>query len=342
MPLPGPNTLPGSGLLPSTTAAGPPPPLQGRIPTSRAPRPVMGISRARPGSVPIVLIWVPSIGEYIAVDVDVAVQLSPEFSVAVTADLPAPDVSYVADVLGGSVVATATLEIPVDVLIDGPYPIFTPIADVAVDVSVVATMSALTLADDFNRANGALGANWVGYDTGVPIVSTNRAQAGTTGPSNANTIYSARHATPLLSDDVEVSFTTIAPTGTYDGARGTAAIVRAAEGTVAASRNGVVMGVVNNAAYLNTYVGGTVTQQATASSLSIPTGAVIRCRAVNNVYSMYLGEATTPMLTWTDSGNIITRGAGRRYWGIEFVGTKNFSGSSSTGYGMDNVSAKDL
>lgn len=342
MTLPGPSTLPGPGLLPSATGAGPKPPLQGRIPVSRSARPVMPVSQARAGTVPVVMIWVPSLDMPIPVALDVAVQLSPQFSVATLVEIPPLDVSYVAEVLGGSVVASATLEIPIDVLVDGPYPIFTPVIGIPLDVSVVATMSALTIADDFNRANGSLGSSWVGFDTGTPIISTNRAQAGTTGASNTTTIYAARHASQLLTDNIEVSFTTIAPTGTYDSARGTAAFVRASAGTVMASRDGVVMGVINNAAYLNTYIGGTFTQQTTASSLNIPAGTVIRCRAVNNVYSMYAGESTTPFLTWTDSGNIVTKGAGRRHWGIEMVGSKNFAGSSSVGYGIDAVSAKDM
>lgn len=199
-------------------------------------------------------------------------------------------------------------------------------------LSAVAEKVGVSLSDDFNRANGALGANWTAIGT-APTIITNRAEAGTPGV-NQTVVYAARHVTPLSSDTQEVTWTPIAATLGSTTSLGGAAFLRSTSGG-----DRVEVAITNTQVIINTRIGGTSTSRATASASS-PTS--VRMTAVGNVYSAYLNGSGTAAVTWTDSGNVITIGSTTRYVGIVCVANTNFARSTTRGWSVDAWSAADI
>lgn len=199
-------------------------------------------------------------------------------------------------------------------------------------LSAVAEKVGVSLSDDFNRSNGALGANWTAIGT-APTIVTNRAEAGTPG-LNTTVVYAARHNTPLGSDTQEVIWNPITATAGSSTSLGGAAFLRSTSGG-----DRVEVAITNTQVIINTRIGGTSTSRATASASS-PTS--VRMTAVGNVYSAYLNGSGTAAVTWTDSGNVITIGSTTRYVGIVCVANTNFASSTTRGWSVDAWSAADI
>lgn len=217
----------------------------------------------------------------------------------------------------------------------------TPSVAVTVAAAAVGAGSAVVFtgaqySDDFDRANGPLGANWVTLGSFAPVIDGNKAQAGTSGPSNTGTVYPARWAQPVATDTHEVSCVVITPATAPNLQRGGGVFVRCDS-----AGNRVEALVSDTDAYIFTRIGGTLTQRATIPA-AIPSGTALRIRASGNVYSVYLAGSSTPALTWTDTGGAISIGANNRYVGILTAGTENFSGTpTGYGYAIDNWVGKD-
>lgn len=201
---------------------------------------------------------------------------------------------------------------------------------------VVAGRSGATYSDDLNRANGGLGSNWVTL-TNAPVINTNKAQGGTTGPNNAATIYAARWTSALLTDTQRVDCTVQTPTGTAALGLGSGPIVRCDS-----SGNRVEALCTNNSVHIFTRISGTGTQRAQQTGLTINSGTAVGLTAVGNVYSIYLAGSGTPTLTWTDSGNLITIGSTTRYVGFVSIAQKDIGGNPSYGYAIDDWVGADL
>ena len=195
----------------------------------------------------------------------------------------------------------------------------------------------VTYSDNFNRANGALGSNWVTIAE-TPLIVSNQAQGGTTGAINTYTQFRARWTNAVLTDTQEVSGTVGTPSTAATPALAGGLILRCNS-----SGDHVSASITNTAVYIVTRTSGTDTQQATTGSLTIPAGTAVRFTAVGNVYRIYLNGSATPTATWTDSGNLIAIGSGTRYVGLFTSAHKNFIGTTDQfGYCIDNWVGKDL
>ncbi|WP_454199608.1 hypothetical protein [Nocardia sp. Marseille-Q1738] len=201
---------------------------------------------------------------------------------------------------------------------------------------VVAGRSGATYSDDFNRANGGLGSNWVTL-TAAPVISSNKAQGGTTGPVNASTVYGARWTAALLSDAQESIATAVTPTGTASLGLGAGPFLRCNS-----SGDRVEALVTNNTCFIFTRISGTPTQRASQAGLTINSGTVVRITAIGNLYSVYLAGSGTPTVTWTDSGGVIAIGSTTRYVGLTVITSEDFAGNPSYSYALDDWSAADI
>jgi hypothetical protein len=200
---------------------------------------------------------------------------------------------------------------------------------------VIVPSGGVSYSDNFDRANGGLGANWVTI-TNAPVISTNKVQGGTTGPAGASTVYGARWTTALLTDAQEVTSTAVTPTGTASLGLGAGPFLRCNS-----SGDRVEALVTNTTAYIFTRIGGTPTQRASQAA-TINSGTLVRLTAVGDVYSVYLGGSGTPTVTWTDSGSVIAIGSGTRYVGLTAITSEDFASNPSYSYALDDWTASDI
>lgn len=252
--------------------------------------------------------------------------VAPVSAIAVTTPAPVASAgSSVAAITSSMSSAAHAPSVTADAVIPAVVAAITMVAPAPV------VQTGVTLTDDFNRANGALGASWTAIGT-APTIVTNRAQAGTPG-FNTTVFYAARHATPLTGDTQEVTFVPIAATANAAATVGGGAFLRCDS-----SGNRVEVAITNTQVIIGTRISGTATNRATASSTGTPS---VRMTAVGNVYSAYLNGSGTPAVTWTDSGGLVSIGSGNRYVGIVTAAIDSF-GSVSRGWSIDSWTAADI
>ncbi|MEV4123739.1 hypothetical protein [Nocardia sp. NPDC049707] len=200
-------------------------------------------------------------------------------------------------------------------------------------IFVMAGRPGLVVADDFNRADAAnLGTNYTILGSS-PVIASGRAQGGT--PTIGQAIaYAARNNTPLSSDGQEIAFTlATATTGSSPGLGGGCFLRSTAGG------DRVEAAITDSLAVISTRIGGTATTRASVA-ISSPTTA--RLTAAGTLYSLYINGATTPTVTWTDTGSIIGIGASTRYFGLTVAANTDFASVTTRAYAIDGYVARDL
>lgn len=229
--------------------------------------------------------------------------------------------------------ATASALLPT---VGGGASVSLPTATATATAPGATASTGVTYTDNFNRANGALGSNWTTL-TAAPVINTNKAQGGTSGPNSAATIYAARYTTAVLTDTQRAECIVVTPTGTAALGLGAGPIVRCDS-----SGNRVEALVTSNSAHIFTRIGGTATQRAQQTGLTIASGTAVKLTAVGNVYSLYLAGSGTPTVTWTDSGNVITIGSTTRYVGFVSIAQKDGFGNATYAYAIDDWVGADI
>ncbi|MFF0546966.1 hypothetical protein ACFYTF_29430 [Nocardia thailandica] len=201
-------------------------------------------------------------------------------------------------------------------------------------LAATATKVGVSLADDFNRADGALGSNWTAAST-APTIATNRSQAGNPGGTNLTVVYAARHNTVLATDSQEVSVVLTTATANGSTALSGGAFLRSTTGG-----DRVEIAIISGTVQILSFIAGVRTQRAVNSSIGTPTSG--RMTAVGNVYTAYINGSGTAACTWTDSGNLIAIGSTTRSVGHLTVGQTNGIGQLSRGYAIDSWAAADI
>ncbi|QIS16399.1 DUF7257 domain-containing protein [Nocardia arthritidis] len=191
--------------------------------------------------------------------------------------------------------------------------------------------------DNFNRADGALGANWVAIGSHAPVIAGNKADSPYAGGANSSVSYVARWSAPSESDDQDVAVTLAAPAGDQSGSLYAGVVLRAGAGdgpmvTVVATETGIRI------VTLNSLTASTV--RAETNGLTIAPGTKLRVTAVGNTYQAYL--AGTQRISWTDTANVVSKGVNYRFVGIWISAATDALGSSSSSWAMDNWSGGDL
>ncbi|MEV0080922.1 hypothetical protein AB0H58_31305 [Nocardia neocaledoniensis] len=299
-----------------------------------------GASLAVPPASAAASVWVPEVRVttgVVAVPAEAsALALPPSIQVGAVLDVPAATAT--ADVLAPTV--RVVLDVPAAT---GSAHGLAPALAISANIEATAATATATavpptvkigqlLTDDFNRADGGLGASWTTLGT-APVIATNRVQGAT--PSLGQTVYyAARHSTALTSDSQEVSFTPIAATAGATPSLGGGAFLRS---DTSGSR--VEIAITNNQIIIGTRISGTATNRATAT-VTPPT--TVRATAIGNVYSAYLDGSPTPAVTWTDSGNVIPIGVNNRFAGVVLVANTSFGSVTTRGWALDSWTAQDL
>ncbi|WP_040739804.1 hypothetical protein [Nocardia tenerifensis] len=185
--------------------------------------------------------------------------------------------------------------------------------------------------DDFNRANGALGANWVTIDY-APLIAGNRVQ------DNGAFVNAARWTAPLHTDSHEVSCAIVSRGIGYGGAY-TGVFLRGA-----ANKNRVEAVVTSNTVAIRTWIGGVPKVRSNKFGVSLMGGVALRCTAVGNVYNVYLAGAPTPIITWTDTDAMIPVAATNRFAGLicEIADDGTGTGNQVYGFAIDDWQARDI
>lgn len=85
--------------------------------------------------------------------------------------------------------------------------------------------------------------------------------------------------------------------------------------------------------FIGGYPSGVVSRK--SSNYTVPNGALLRIRAVGNVYTAYVNGDLA--LSWTDSGNVMPKGSAYRFWGF---GVSRSAFFNSSGWG--SLTASDI
>lgn len=197
---------------------------------------------------------------------------------------------------------------------------------------VVGGAPMVEVTDDFNRADGGLGANYVTLVSAPQIVG-GKAQATAAGV-NTSRVCDARHVTPLSGDAQEIVCTVANPSGTYSNTLGSGAFLRCS-----AAGDRVAVGITSDKVAIVTYSGGTWTDRGSVASATPNT---VRLTAIGNVYTVFVNGSATPAVTWTDSSGVIGIGDTNRFFGVYASSQTNFASTTTYGYGIDSITARDL
>lgn len=184
--------------------------------------------------------------------------------------------------------------------------------------------------DNFNRST--LGPRWITYGSSIGI-NDNKVQF--TGSSIANTTAAAMYHQPLASDTVEVSADL--SVDAEDIGFGMCCTSGLGSGLwLIVDQGGVAL---SSGAY------NSRTVRAADETDDPPSGRYTVRRVIlgddpHYTFQVYFGDpnATEPILTWPDVGNLIGSGVGRRWWGL--VARRN--GLINPSGRLDNVTAADI
>ncbi|MBB5915264.1 hypothetical protein BJY24_004131 [Nocardia transvalensis] len=172
--------------------------------------------------------------------------------------------------------------------------------------------------DDFNRANGAMGANWTLGNGTQPQISSN--MAAQTGSSDG--FFPARYNAGQSSTDrwyVEwvVGAT---PTSVASGV-----LIRARSDWTQAVAAGCYSSGTAIATVTSATGSGSVTRA--SNSTTFAAGDTLRVQADGNVYTVFKNGVSIG-LSWTDSGGVIGTGSNNR-WGGLYVQRSSFTNSAA-------------
>lgn len=198
--------------------------------------------------------------------------------------------------------------------------------------------------DDFNRADGLLGANWTtfayGADTSVvPRVISNQFRAPATLTNNQNNQCSALYTgVACTKNDMATRATmTVGENGLYMGP-----IVRGD-----AAGNNFVLAAITSATGttgIHTRINNVVTRRTTSATTAYAAADEFELRAVGNVYTLIRNPdgAATTISTWTDSSNLFPVGATQRHGGLYHNSDRNTFGTQNNAPPLDNFRMRDL
>lgn len=213
---------------------------------------------------------------------------------------------------------------------DSAYSGYTPYIQIGSDVGQL--NAPRNYYDNFNRT--VLGSTWATYTAstgGAALqISSNRVY----NPSS-QLLYQRSgglYALPLMTDDIAIEFDLTGTNGVPSG------VVMCSD---SAFNNFVMFSIDNDGAGIFTNTGSFSSGTYTDRGGSATSGNNVRWRAVytsaDNTYRLYKDGSTTPLVSWTDSSNVITHGKGRRFCGIQIDHSSFVSGSP-----VDNWNAYDM
>lgn len=188
--------------------------------------------------------------------------------------------------------------------------------------------------EDFNRANGALGSNWLPASP-APQIASNAAQNSTT---SGNTPQLVEYAGGVLyTDRYDVTATVKTPTGTSMVSSTYFYVLGRCTGT-GVQDDDIVMLVgagasLTSGIYTRSASGTFTRQQPITGGWTTGQTATLRCDG--NVYTAY--RAGVQVAQWVDSGGIVPVNASHRGFGF---GTQPYL--SGRGFAIDEIGAEDL
>ncbi len=200
--------------------------------------------------------------------------------------------------------------------------------------------------DNFNRANGGLGADWTGLPLGVdttvvPEINSNALRAKSTASNNQNNqcmAVATAAAAECLTDNMATRATMVA---------GENGLIMGIMARCSSDGQNVVTGNITsdgNTTGIFTRIGGTWVRRTTTSTTAFAAGDVAEMRANGNVYSLIRNPDTTntTISTWTDASNLYPVGAGRRRGGVYHNSDRNAFSTQNWAPALDNFNVRDL
>lgn len=171
-------------------------------------------------------------------------------------------------------------------------------------------------ADDYNRANGAIGANY-STDTGQPcVISGNKLQitpqgSGSGAATYVNTWRGGGNDGRVCTDNHELR-AQLTPSSYALATNNPFLLLIAGSDTTYTSGVNVVFGGYSGGStpsVIQTGSGSTYTTRVSTTT-QVPTNALVAFRRRGNVFTVFVNGAQ--FLTWTDSGGIVPIGASQR------------------------------
>jgi hypothetical protein len=166
--------------------------------------------------------------------------------------------------------------------------------------------------DNFNRADGAIGSNWIaGFGDSIPAISTNAAKGATSGWYGA--VWAPSGTPAIFGPDCEVRYTLTA--GDTAGSQQAMVLARLTNPTNGSTFAGYSARIATSQPQIGKFTagGGTYAALASGGAVTPAAGDGIGLECIGNVINLYYAPAGawpgTPTLTFTDNSSPIT-GAG--------------------------------
>lgn len=196
--------------------------------------------------------------------------------------------------------------------------------------------------DDFNRANGSPGSNYVtaffaGQSGVTPVISSNQLRAGATTNTNTNTqVTTLRNDAETVTDNQVISAKVVsAANGLYAGVVGRASL----DGQWAA------VAVWNNAAVgIQTRRNGTGDAvRASASGNLLTANDIVLFDIDGNVFRVIRNRSGTlsTLATWTDASNEYPGASSRRFGGVLLNSDRNVFNAQGWCTNLDDLRIQD-
>jgi hypothetical protein len=189
--------------------------------------------------------------------------------------------------------------------------------------------------DDFNRANANLTTPWTQLNN--PRVLNNACEATSSVPFSGTTLCSAVYQTPLDTDMMLVQGRALNPGSTKDNTKFTFLTLRQTSTLDSGTKVGFGFSTTGGVG-ITTWSGSTTTARATDAT-NVASGDLVSFLAVDNVYTGYVNGS--PVVSWEDTGRLMTIGQSNRYWGLFNQVTGNLGAGSWT-YALDYIIGRDL
>ncbi|MCZ1070840.1 hypothetical protein [Rhodococcus sp. A5(2022)] len=337
MTYPGLDTYPGLSLFPAWTIMLPPP---GLVPMSVAPRPQVPVSIAPAGTIPPRMIWKPRLDVEMSMPLAASAELSPTMITVADAQI-GTSVTFAVDAVGGAVELTADIAMGVEA---SATAVPSSQVDVVMPTSAWVVQTLAGMSDNFNRADGSPGSNWLQRritGTTNAVIASNAVQAGVPSTSSGDnaTNQTALVFTPAVGVNNFASEATIVSTpasGYFAGVlvRSDAAMDNYVVG-LAAGRD--------DTAGLWTSIAGTLTRRATFATDAFQAGDVMIVEASGTTYTVKRRRSGTvsTIVSWSDSAQVMPSGSSNRHGGLYVLSVRS---TFQTNYGpkLDNWAAYAL
>lgn len=214
---------------------------------------------------------------------------------------------------------------------DSAYSGYTPYVQIGSDVGQL--NAPRNFYDNFNRS--ILGSNWAAAwktSSGGEYLTVRGNRM--VNPTSGMLLYqrsAAIYALPLISDEIAIEFDISGANGSYSG------VILCADSSLTNFATAMVKNDTVGIWSTNGTINTSPTERGTAASSDNNGRWKATYSPSANAFRLYKPGASTPIVSWVDSGNVVTHGKGKRFCGVQID-----NNAFTVGSPIDNWNAYDV